>query len=183
MPTDRTKSAPKSKASGFKPPRPVSKAKATAAAAPRRKSAPAKPTSISLDSSEDEDKIREASKTPEADAPCSLQDAPPTVPPKLLTKLLHHHFENDKTRMSKDASLLVGKYVDTFVREAIARATFERTEAGGDGSGGDFLEVSQIDDWCLDCIHAHIFRPRIRLKIWKSWRRSLSWISELIFQG
>lgn len=33
--------------------------------------------------------------------------------------------------------------MDTFVREAIARATFERTEVGGDESGGDFLEVCQ----------------------------------------
>ena len=138
MPAERTKKAPKVKT--FKPPRPASKIKPSTTT-PRRKSAPAKRVSVSLDSSEHEDTVREASETPKADAPSSTQDAPPTIPPKLLTKLLHHHFESDKTRMSKDASELAGKYMDTFVREAIARATFERTEAGGDGSGGDFLEV------------------------------------------
>ena len=32
--------------------------------------------------------------------------------------------------------------METFVREAIARAAFERSEAGGEGIGGHFLEVS-----------------------------------------
>ena len=44
--------------------------------------------------------------------------------------------------MSKDANVLVGKYMETFVREAIARATFERSEVDGGGLGGEFLEVS-----------------------------------------
>ena len=39
---------------------------------------------------------------------------------------------------------MVGKYMETFVREAIARAAFERSEAGGKGIGGDFLEVSGL---------------------------------------
>lgn len=36
------------------------------------------------------------------------------------------------------------KYVETFVREALARAAFERAEVRGEGGarGGDFLEVS-----------------------------------------
>ena len=33
--------------------------------------------------------------------------------------------------------------METFVREAIARATFERSEADGGGLGGEFLEVSR----------------------------------------
>ena len=45
-------------------------------------------------------------------------------------------------RISRDANDLVGKYTETFVREAIARATFERSEADGGGLGGEFLEVS-----------------------------------------
>lgn len=70
----------------------------------------------------------------------------PTIPPKLLTKLLHHHFQSEKTKVAKDANAAVAKYVDVFVREAIARAAYERAEtdgAGGVRSVGDgFLEVS-----------------------------------------
>lgn len=69
-----------------------------------------------------------------------MNDAPPLLPHKLLTTLLHHHFERDDTRIAKDASKLVGKYVEVFVKEAIARAGFERQEAGADGEAG-FLEV------------------------------------------
>lgn len=69
----------------------------------------------------------------------------PTIPPKLLTRLLHHHFQNEKTKVGKDANAVVAKYVDVFVREAIARAAYERAEADGAGGkrgvGDGFLEV------------------------------------------
>lgn len=58
-----------------------------------------------------------------------------TVPPELLTRLLHEFFEQDSTRITRDANDAVAKYVDVFVREAIARAAIER------GAGGGFLEV------------------------------------------
>ena len=56
---------------------------------------------------------------------------------------------------------MVGKYMETFVREAIARAAFERAEVeagqgGGRGSGGGgwhgvFLEVSGLVwNWGLE---------------------------------
>lgn len=74
----------------------------------------------------------------------------PTIPPKLLTRLLHHHFQNEKTKVAKDANAVVAKYVDVFVREAIARAAYERAEAdgagGGRGVGDGFLEV------CFPCL-------------------------------
>lgn len=49
--------------------------------------------------------------------------------------------------MSKDANTVVAKYMEVFVREAIARAKFERDQAGGlDGLGGDgFLEVEDLE--------------------------------------
>ena len=50
-------------------------------------------------------------------------------------------------RIGKDANELVGKYMETFIREAIARATFERSESDGGGLGGEFLEVSQGAAW------------------------------------
>lgn len=61
-----------------------------------------------------------------------------SIPADLLRTLLQHHFSDKKLKVGTEASLLVGKYLDTFVREALARAAFERTEA----DGGDFLEVS-----------------------------------------
>lgn len=69
----------------------------------------------------------------------------PTIPRKLLTRLLHQHFRNPKTKIALDANDVVAKYVDVFVREALARAAFERNESGdglGEGGRGDgFLEV------------------------------------------
>lgn len=68
----------------------------------------------------------------------------PAIPPKLLTKLVHHHFKGQKTKIAKDANEVVAKYVDVFVREALARAAFERAEEGKGverGVGDGFLEV------------------------------------------
>lgn len=68
----------------------------------------------------------------------------PTIPPKLLTRLLHQNFSNEKTKVAKDANSIVAKYVDVFVREAIARAAYERAATdnqGGRGASDGFLEV------------------------------------------
>ena len=75
-----------------------------------------------------------------------VMSSEPTIPPKLLTKLLHHNFQNPKTKISKDANEAVAKYVDIFVRESLARSVYERSEAegGSDGQislGDGFLEV------------------------------------------
>ncbi|KAJ5458661.1 hypothetical protein N7475_010049 [Penicillium sp. IBT 31633x] len=73
----------------------------------------------------------------------------PKIPSKLLTRLLHHHFQNEKTKVAKDANNVVAKYVDVFVREAIARAAFEKAESDGNtgarGLGGGFLEVEDLE--------------------------------------
>ncbi|EQB52479.1 hypothetical protein CGLO_07895 [Colletotrichum gloeosporioides Cg-14] len=60
-----------------------------------------------------------------------------TIPPELLTRLLHEFFEKDDTRLSKDANAAAGKYMDVFVREAIARCVHERP--------GGFLEVEDLE--------------------------------------
>lgn len=74
----------------------------------------------------------------------------PAIPPKLLTTLLHHHFQNGKTKMAKDANAVVAKYVDVFVREALARAAYERGEGAGAGGTADavgdgWLEVEDLE--------------------------------------
>ncbi|KAJ5359657.1 uncharacterized protein N7496_012070 [Penicillium cataractarum] len=78
-----------------------------------------------------------------------VSSSEPKIPAKLLTRLLHHHFQNEKTKVAKDANTVVAKYVDVFVREAIARAAFERAEVEGAGGGrrvGDgFLEVEDLE--------------------------------------
>ncbi|CAI6096985.1 unnamed protein product [Clonostachys chloroleuca] len=51
-----------------------------------------------------------------------------TIPKELLTRLLHEFFTKDATRISRDANAAVGKYVDVFVREAIARTAVEDLE-------------------------------------------------------
>jgi hypothetical protein len=175
MPPTTSTSAPKRKTPSFKPPRPASRSTKTTAA-PRRKSAPTgkrgRPSFVPDEASasdndedaeddDDDDDIPSDTHIPvhsasEEDSDTSLpthgaatstQDAPPTIPPALLTRLLHHQFKESKTRIGKDAKGVVGKYMETFVREAIARAAFERSEAVAQGTvpaglAGEFLEVS-----------------------------------------
>jgi len=57
-----------------------------------------------------------------------------SIPPELLTRLLHEFFQKDGTRITKDANEAVAKYVDIFVREAIARVATE--------SSSGFFDVS-----------------------------------------
>ncbi|GAO16246.1 hypothetical protein UVI_02000270 [Ustilaginoidea virens] len=102
---------------------------------PNRKESPGTASSERSDpfESEDEPSGREAGKGRRGEAP----DAPApetTIPRDLLTRALHDFFTKDATRISRDANAAVGKYMDVFVREAIARAAVEKS-AG-------FLEVS-----------------------------------------
>jgi hypothetical protein len=65
------------------------------------------------------------------------------IPPELLTRLLHEFFKEDGTRISQDANVAVGRYMETFVREALARAAHMRA---GMAEGGDgFLEVEDLE--------------------------------------
>lgn len=76
----------------------------------------------------------------------------PAIPGKLLTRLLHHNFQNEKTKIAKDANEVVAKYIDVFVREALARAAYERAEVGGNGRsvGDGFLEVCSFPPLSFD---------------------------------
>ncbi|KAK7731813.1 hypothetical protein SLS53_008634 [Cytospora paraplurivora] len=60
-----------------------------------------------------------------------------TIPPELLTRILHEFFEKDGTRITKDANNAVAKYMDIFVKEAIARAAAERDSG--------FFEVEDLE--------------------------------------
>ncbi|EON62259.1 hypothetical protein W97_01480 [Coniosporium apollinis CBS 100218] len=83
-----------------------------------------------------------------APPPASQDDAAPAIPPRLLTRLLHEGFEDKDIKIGKEAMAVVGKYMETFVREALARAAFEREEVDGDGGGGigdGFLQVEDLE--------------------------------------
>jgi hypothetical protein len=76
-----------------------------------------------------------------------LNDSLP-IPPKLLTRLLYEGFEDKDMKIGKEAMLVVGKYMETFVREALARAAFERQEGDaekGSGEGDGFLQVEDLE--------------------------------------
>ena len=84
------------------------------------------------------------------------------IPSNLISVLLQMHWNGDeggngksKTRIQNDATKAVGKYIDTFVREAIARAAWMgsaeygyenagRGTAGG-GGGDGVLEVEKLE--------------------------------------
>lgn len=86
-----------------------------------------------------------------------LESSDPLIKPKLLTTLLHRHFQDDKTKITKDAVRALAKYVDIFVREALARASYERTEgqsgksAGRDTRGGARARVDNYLEVCVLC--------------------------------
>lgn len=61
-----------------------------------------------------------------------------TIPPALLTRIMHEFYEEDGTRITRDANDAIAAYMDIFVKEAIARAAVER---GGRG----FLEVEDLE--------------------------------------
>lgn len=67
-----------------------------------------------------------------------------TIPAELMTRLLHEFFEKDGTRITRDANAAVAKYMDIFVREAIARSAAERD--------GRFMEVSFAERCLLAAI-------------------------------
>lgn len=71
-------------------------------------------------------------------------DREKTIPPDLLTRILAEFFEKDGTRITRDANTAVAKYMDIFVKEAIARAAAER--------GGGFLEVRLSSLLLLRCL-------------------------------
>lgn len=82
----------------------------------------------------------------EVEAPIRESLAQPTIDPipeKLLARLLYEGFDDKDMKIHKGAMELVGKYMEIFVREAIARAKFERD----DSKTGDFLDGHlQVED-------------------------------------
>ncbi|KAK1058833.1 hypothetical protein LTR74_013060 [Friedmanniomyces endolithicus] len=128
-----------------KPPPPAKAPKEPAAAAARRQ----KP-SIPIPSSSP------SSSPPPQAAPTTTPPPPPTqlpdqtlIPLPLLIRLLHSHFAHKTTQIDKHALQVVQKYLEVFVREAIARAAAgKRAKAErGEVEGGEarWLEVEDLE--------------------------------------
>lgn len=145
-----------STATGFRGRPAGSKNKATTAAASREGASAGKPSAkakgkqraVQAESSperqhrgsdamevEDEDDDQNEAADQEVDI-SDDEEPEKTIPPDLLTRILHEFFEKDGTRITKDANNTVARYMDVFVKEAIARAAAERE--------GGFLEVCLV---------------------------------------
>jgi hypothetical protein len=128
--------------------------------------------------SEEEDEEEQEREDEEQDEPQPVRkavsrpkatDTTSPIPQKLLTRLLYEGFEDKNMKIGKEAMNVVGKYMETFVREALARAVYERDEADtelGKGTGDGFLQVRT--DFLL---YFHILKSS-RSKIWRSWHHS-----------
>ncbi|KAG4434164.1 hypothetical protein IFR05_010356 [Cadophora sp. M221] len=77
-----------------------------------------------------------------------------SIPPDLINVIMHGFFNQENTRMSKDANAAVGRYIETFVREGLNRADWAKRhgweEGGLDGGGGGvgdgaYLEVEDLE--------------------------------------
>ncbi|KAK5129954.1 hypothetical protein LTR08_002671 [Meristemomyces frigidus] len=73
----------------------------------------------------------------------------PQIPQNLLLRLLHEHFGDKKTLVDKEAIQVLQKYVEVFVREAIARSALLKRDKVEKGTCGDedegWLEVGDLE--------------------------------------
>jgi hypothetical protein len=157
------------KGSQFKPPRPVkAPAQASASAATRapasKSKAPAarsgfqsaNATIISSDDEQDDDVADDSDDMMDVDVDEAPARAKPTpaksmaatqpIPAPLLARLLLENFEDPNTQIQKGAMNLTSRYMDIFVREALARAKHERARAAKNhGISDGFLQVEDLE--------------------------------------
>ncbi|PHH92786.1 hypothetical protein CDD83_5192 [Cordyceps sp. RAO-2017] len=105
----------------------------------RSSGAAAPPESSNPFESSDDQAEDQAGREPEPEPEAEEQAEEPekSISTDLLTRVLHEFFAKDATRISRDANASVAKYIDVFVREAIARAAVDK-KAG-------FLEVEDLE--------------------------------------
>ncbi|KAI4722876.1 hypothetical protein E4T48_00893 [Aureobasidium sp. EXF-10727] len=126
-------------------------------AAKRQKTVPQLPTRLPslspLSSAVQPEPLPAAPTHPAAAAIGSKKDDIPLLPSALITRLLHESFEDKSMKIGKDANALTARYLDLFVREAVARATEvakerrEMREAGGQKvDDGLWLDVQDLEE-------------------------------------
>nr|POE86549.1 centromere protein x [Quercus suber] len=81
--------------------------------------------------------------------PLSQSDEVPTLPRPLLLRLLHEGFADKSTKIDKHAVQVLQKYMEVFVREAIARAALSKREAAERGEADEadkaWLELEDLE--------------------------------------
>lgn len=95
-------------------------------------------------SDDDRDELMDDASEEERPPPATPQTSANPIPQALLARLLHEGFEDKGTQIQKGAMELTAKYMEIFVREAIARARFERSDAQRGGNDG-FLQVEDLE--------------------------------------
>jgi centromere protein X len=88
---------------------------------------------------------RRQSANTERDAQAAAEQQSPLIPALLLTRICQENFHHPDTKLGKEARMLLGKYMDTFVREALARAKHEMDQKKGAARTRDFLEVEDLE--------------------------------------
>ena len=99
-----------------------------------------------LDAGDDDDAIDQAaSSTKPVNRSQMKQPRGPAVPSVLLSRIVHDTFKHPDTRMTKEALAVLSMYIETFAKEAIFRAEFEKRDREREKgrTAGEFLEVSE----------------------------------------
>ncbi|KAI9823395.1 MAG: hypothetical protein M1826_007751 [Phylliscum demangeonii] len=145
MPPPKASSEKKrARPSHFKPPRPSNASSAILATGGKPDPRPA-PTTTTTTSTTAAATAATAATAAITSGPSTSADRSPSIPGELLTRLLHDSFEHESTRLTKDADTLVARYMEIFVKEAIARAVLERSAGRGGDAVDQFLEVEDLE--------------------------------------
>ncbi|PNS18225.1 Epsin-1 [Sphaceloma murrayae] len=80
-------------------------------------------------------------------APAAQEDENgiPGLPPQLLTRIMHEAYRDKGTRISKEGNEVMGRYVDIFIREAMARAAEGKREKGVGGEEDVWVDVEDLE--------------------------------------
>ncbi|GAB1731614.1 hypothetical protein NU195Hw_g4175t1 [Hortaea werneckii] len=118
---------PKTKptARSIPPPKP-----APAASKRKKPTRPRSPVPISDDNSSPRSSPPAGGEQPPAP---SQSSETPGVPQNLLVRLLHENLRDKKTQIDKNAIQVLDKYIEVFVREAIARTSLSKQERAASG--------------------------------------------------
>lgn len=77
--------------------------------------------------------------------PLPSQNDSPAIPQPLLVRLLHEHFSDKSTKIDKHAIQVVQKYLEVFVREAIARTALQKKQDAVSELDVGWLELEDLE--------------------------------------
>lgn len=78
--------------------------------------------------------------------PLPSQNESPSIPQPLIVRLLHEHFSDKSTKIDKHAIQVLQKYLEVFVREAIARTALQKKQDPGVSAlDSGWLELEDLE--------------------------------------